>query len=109
MMYKVTHPINCSLIGVDGDIQSFLDDLDTYKTVINTPLTTILIHVIMYMNTISEFIRLYNKDLYRTIMGLSSLIEILKDDEQQSQMHSIKVGFLFNPPLYIKSRHHLVF
>lgn len=102
MMYKVTHPVKCSLVGIDGSIEDFLSDMELYKSVLSTPIKHILLRVIFYMNTISELVKMHSPDLYKSIADLSALMEAVSEedstkdvDEEEantiSHLHSIQV------------------
>lgn len=77
MLYKVTHWVNCTLISVDGDLQDFIKDLETYKSVVANNFAPLLYQIILYMYGWASLIKQLDKDLYDTIMRLSEFISEL--------------------------------
>lgn len=90
--YKVTHPINCYLIGIDGSVQDFLNDVDVYQNAIGNPLvmSRLLVQLILYLNRISEMVALYNEDLSRRIEKLPELIETLQNIKEEPDEEKIR-------------------
>lgn len=80
MLYKITHWVNCTLIAVDGELNDFIKDLEAYKRVVANNFTDLLCEIIMYLHGWAPIIEQQDKDLYTTIMNLSSYVSKLDAD-----------------------------